>query len=78
MADDETEYSDEYAGDERNYGLAVRFDQSDDGYVGISQNQMSGRQSMDRVLLSPAQVRALLAFVRPVSLRKRSSKATRV
>jgi hypothetical protein len=39
------------------YAWTVIFDQSGDGYLGVSQNT-------DRVLLSPAQVRALLAFVR--------------
>lgn len=54
-------YSDKVAGDERNHGFAQKFDYHD-GYIGIQ--QFDGERVTDRVLLSPAQWRALVAFMR--------------
>lgn len=53
---DLTYYSKEIAGTSRNHGWSASFDFTD-GYIGIN-------QSKDRVLLSPAQFNALIAFVR--------------
>ena len=55
-----TSYSAEFKGTERNYHMTARFDLSD-GYVGISQRDSDGR--LERVLLSPSQVRELIRFV---------------
>jgi len=55
-----TAYSDRQAGDRGNHGTSVRFDLTD-GYVGISQFVES--TVADRVLLTPAQWRALREFV---------------
>jgi len=55
-----TTYSEKIKGDPGNYGWQVRFDLTD-GYLGIT--QFDGEAVKDRVLLSPAQVRHLLAFV---------------
>lgn len=60
----QTQYSAPHKGNRGNHRLAVRFDKTD-GYVGISQFEdapLSGR-TMDRVLLTPQQVRALVAFL---------------
>lgn len=50
-----TYYSAVIKGTRGNYGMPVRFDKTD-GYIGI--NQLT-----DRILLSPAQVKALIAFI---------------
>ena len=57
-----THYSQEVPGTPMNHGFVVRFDLTD-GYLGVSQR---GRDSTwtNRVLLSPDQIQALLAFVR--------------
>lgn len=64
-----TIYSDKHPGDAGNYRWLVRFDRTS-GYLGITQ----WRDDIwtERVLLSPSQVRALLAFVRPRARRKAS------
>lgn len=56
-----TVYSDDVPGQCGNYGWAARFDWTG-GYVGIDQWSPRGTNT-ERVLLSPNQVRALLAFV---------------
>jgi len=53
-------YSKQIKGARGNHRLPVRFDKTD-GYIGIRQIE-NGRVS-DRVLLSPAQMRALIKFV---------------
>ena len=53
----EIRYSETIAGNAGNHKLAVMFDE-DCGYVGINQQDGNGKLS-DRVLLSPAQVKAL-------------------
>jgi hypothetical protein len=55
-----TEYSDEFAGNKRNYNLPVRFDLTG-GYLGITQSPGSGHS--ERVLLTPAQVRRLIGWL---------------
>jgi hypothetical protein len=55
-----TKYSDDVPGTKRNYNWPVNFDTTD-GFVGI--NQLGGGKVKDRVLLSPAQVKALVAWV---------------
>lgn len=54
-----TRYGERIPGAPANFGLAVRFDRTD-GYVGISQYDDG---TIERVLLSPKQVEALLAFL---------------
>jgi len=56
-----TEYSDQFAGDVGNYYQNVRFDFTS-GYLGITQwaNQ---RGAIDRILLSPKQVKLLKEFL---------------
>ena len=67
-----TYYSDKIAGARGNHKWPVAYDITD-GYVGISQVE-DGRVK-DRVLLSPKQVRELVAFIerkgRPASLNSR-------
>lgn len=55
-----TKYSDEILGSKGNYKQAVTFDKTD-GFIGISQRDDNG-VLMDRVLLSPEQVQALIKF----------------
>jgi hypothetical protein len=55
-------YSEKIDGDQGNYDWQVRFDVTDNGYLGI--NQYEGKNLADRVLLSPAQVQELIDFVR--------------
>jgi hypothetical protein len=57
-----TNYSERIPGEPGNHHFAVRFDLTTGGYVGISQYE--GEGLTDRVLLSPTQVRVLVAFVR--------------
>lgn len=57
---DDTVYSDEIKGTRSNYHWPVRFELSG-GYLGISQTKDD--RSIERVLLSPKQVKALIAFV---------------
>lgn len=52
-------YSEKVKGNEQNYNWEVRFD-SDGGYLGISQYKEEA--GIERVLLSPKQVKALLEF----------------
>lgn len=54
-------YSRKVAGTRRNYGWSVRFDWND-GSLGLTQE--SDEQRIERVLLAPKQVRALVAFLR--------------
>jgi hypothetical protein len=56
----ETKYSDKIAGDKGNYNCEVRFDLTENKYLGIT--QFDGDTVKDRVLLSPKQVKALIAF----------------
>jgi len=58
IRDNSIRYSDNIDGDAGNYGWRVQFDILG-GYLGIT--QLAGGRT-ERVLLSPAQVRALLAF----------------
>jgi hypothetical protein len=60
MARGDTTYSDEVPGARGNYGWPATFDLTD-GYLGIT--QFEGDTVKDRVLLSPRQVAALVAFV---------------
>lgn len=53
-------YSEDIGGDLRNHRLPVKFDWSD-GYFGITQKE---GKTIDRVLLSPRQIRALIEFVK--------------
>lgn len=53
-------YSDRIPGTDGNYNWAVRYDK-DGGFVGISQTKDDG--TIERVLLSPRQVKALLKFI---------------
>lgn len=55
-----TEYSKIQPGDRENFGRGARFDWTA-GCLGITARE--GEKWTDRVLLSPAQVTALLAFV---------------
>ena len=64
-----TDYSAKIAGDRRNYKQVAQFDLTD-GYLGIS-TQFPEGGTVDRVLLSPRQVKALVAFVAPPPKRKR-------
>lgn len=59
---DRTYYSDEIAGERGNYKWSVRYDVTDNGYLGITQKD--GTEVKDRVLLSPKQVDELLAFAK--------------
>jgi hypothetical protein len=64
MATDEIKYSEKIPGSTSNYHWPVRFDSSD-GHIGITQfDDKDQEKVVDRVLLSPAQVRALVAFVK--------------
>jgi hypothetical protein len=67
---DETTYSDEIPGDAGNCAWPVRFDNTgpayhahEPGYIGITQFDEHGKVK-ERVLLSPDQMRALIAFSR--------------
>lgn len=60
MAKGDTEYSEKVPGTRGNYEWPVRFEVTD-GYLGIAQYE--GDKVKDKVLLSPAQVRKLVAFV---------------
>ena len=56
-----THYSVSAQGARGNYQQEARFDWTD-GYLGIVQS--GGPRNLDRILLSPSQVRALIAFVK--------------
>lgn len=56
-----THYSAQIEGDRGNWRRPVQFDRTD-GYIGITQFNEDG--GVDRVLLSPAQVRQLKTFLR--------------
>ena len=60
----ETRYSKMIPGDPGNYRNRARFDLTDD-YLGITEWRKSDARMVERVLLSPAQVTALLQFLRP-------------
>jgi len=60
---DRADYSDTFNGERGNYHWPVRFDMSGTGYLGVTQFTANGSPK-ERVLLSPRQVKALLAFVR--------------
>jgi hypothetical protein len=55
-------YSKDVPGETGNYLWPVKFDEAR-GFVGISQRHNEEGGVIDRVLLSPKQVRALLTFV---------------
>lgn len=55
-------YSEPIPGTKGNYNWSVRFD-SNRGYLGISQTREADVGGSQRILLSPKQVKALLAFV---------------
>jgi hypothetical protein len=58
-----TKYSEQIKGDKRNYNWPVRFDMTTGGFLGIS--QLEGLDTVrDRVLLSPNQVKELVAFIK--------------
>lgn len=61
MSVDTTKYSERVKGDRGNFEQAVRFDVTR-GYVGITQLDIDGVTVNDRVLLSPAQFKALVSF----------------
>lgn len=56
-----TTYSEKIKGARGNYGWDVRFDLTENEYLGIT--QFEGEVVKDRVVLSPAQVRELVEFV---------------
>lgn len=62
MKADEIVYSEKIKGAPRNYRFAQRFDLTGDGVLGIQ--QFDGDKAVDRVLLSPQQVKCLIAFLR--------------
>lgn len=60
MVKGRTYYSEEIKGDRRNYGWPVTYDVTD-GHLGVTQTENG--KVRDRVLLSPAQAKALVKFV---------------
>lgn len=54
-----THYSDTIPGNDGNYNWPVKFDKTR-GFIGINQTTDDGK--IERVLLSPSQYRALMAF----------------
>lgn len=64
----DTRYSEEIEGARGNYDWPVRFDVTD-GYIGITQTHEPEapheQRTIERVLLSPKQVEALLDFLPP-------------
>lgn len=56
-----TTYSKDIPGARGNYEWPVRFDVTD-GFVGVT--QFDGNKVKDRVLLSPEQVKKLIAFIK--------------
>lgn len=60
MGKGRTYYSARIDGARGNYNLPVRFDMTD-GFLGIT--QVESEKVSDRVLLSPEQVKKLIAFV---------------
>lgn len=65
VKEDEIVYSEKLKGDKGNYGWEARYDLSGK-YLGISQyhpDRPNG-QTIERVLLSPAQVAALVKFLK--------------
>jgi hypothetical protein len=67
----ETTYSANVPGAAGNYHWSARFDRTD-GFLGITQERDDGPH--ERVLLSPAQVRALLRFIRPLPAKRRKAR----
>jgi len=55
-----TKYSDDVEGDDGNFNQAVRFDITD-GYIGITQSEI---HDVQRVLLTPRQVKKMLIFLK--------------
>jgi len=55
-----TKYSEKINGTRGNHDMPVRFDKTG-RYIGIT--QWSGGEAVDRVLLSPKQVKELLSFI---------------
>jgi len=58
-----TRYSETVEGDQGNYNWPARFDNTN-GYIGITQSDNPNVNETSRVLLSPDQVKALIAFVK--------------
>ena len=60
-----TDYSERIQGEIRNHERAVRFDYTD-GFVGINayEGNASDAALTDRILLSPGQWKAIVAFVK--------------
>jgi len=61
IAADETVYSDEVKGATGNYNWPARFDMTGGKFLGITQKHDDG--TIEGVLLAPAQIRALKAFL---------------
>jgi hypothetical protein len=71
MAKNDTVWSNQFAGDDTNYDLWVQFDLTD-GYLGLSQGQKDYTKVDARILLTPAQVELLKAFLdNPKRMRKK-------
>jgi hypothetical protein len=66
-----TDYSERVEGEMRNHEHTCRFDVTD-GFIGITQFEGDGTQVTDRVLLSPRQFTALLAFLKRAKQHRRS------
>lgn len=64
-----TEYSERVEGDHWNWEKTVRFDATD-GYIGITSFDDDGHV-IQRVLLTPKQIKALIRFTGTTSLRRR-------
>jgi len=64
-----THYSDYIEGADGNYGWLVRFDKTR-GFIGITQSREKSWADVERVLLSPAQFKALIEFVSPLPAKK--------
>jgi hypothetical protein len=60
---DEVVRSDDISGEERNYFWKARFDLQD-GFLGIDQWKEGPNPEFERVLLSPHQVKQLVAFIK--------------
>lgn len=68
-----TDYSDRIEGTPQNHHWSVQFDVTD-GYVGITQFESGQTAVRDRVLLSPDQFAALVAFVNDAQRHRKSSR----
>lgn len=57
-----TYYSERFDGNDRNYHLTLELDYTD-GFLGLSQTEEGSSHVRDRILLSPQQVKLMLAFI---------------